>query len=455
MKLVKLDFMRLDARSGWYKKLHTSSKAALINHGLKSGLPVPNGVLLLDSAWDRLIESGILSVKGGHVTVEAADELLERFALHKLRRPVAVRPAFAWADDSAEKDNALPITFPTQLNIVPTDKVALINALIDMWRVPLPDDISAETVRRDILVMEMVETKIGGTAFTQSDFEDDLIQPDNAAQEILPKIKSLESSSLPAGWRRRLQQLLRGVRLTFNLHGTDWEMTWADDGERCWLLQLRPILTPSARDETFDAALLTQLWPDATTPFAVSVLSKASADLLARYHDLDQTLPQNRPMIDLINGQPMLNLSLLDDISRAWGLSSGDKATTRNWVRTARKAWVLWRSRTGGVPLKGEPNSGTEQFADLAEQFCVVLVSSLMQLVGPLASAETDAKSVAIKTLANLRQLALDKAEMAVENGQLPTQAHLWRLSLEQWGELDEGRVFSAEVDPTPRTKSI
>ena len=57
-----------------------------------------------------------------------------------------------------------PFTHP---NIAHDDKIALLNALISVM--PQAD------IRRDILVMEMVNPQIEGVAFTETAFEDDLV----------------------------------------------------------------------------------------------------------------------------------------------------------------------------------------------------------------------------------------------------------------------------------------
>ena len=471
MKLTKIDVMRLDARSGWYKKLGVSSKAALLNHAQKSGLPVPNGVTLLDSAWGRLIESGIVTVEGSDVTVEAADELLERFALHALRRSVAVRPAFARVGDSAENTSPPDITLlnQTHLDIAPTDKVGLINALIDTWRAPLPNRLSDDSVRRDMLVMEMVDIKTEGVAFTQAGYADDLVVFDADQTHHLPKIKSLENSTLENGWQRRLQQLLRGVRLTFNLHGTDWEIRWADDSTRCWLLQIRPILTPPPRIEQFGPTRLQSLWSEPLTPLLGSMLAyvQSESDWLQR---LDQTLPKNRPILINHNNQLHVNETLLNDVTRAWGFpdSRNEANSEIHWVRLLRKLWVLIR-----LPSKlqlANISRPIQSLAELTQAYQQLLTTSLptVLLLGQLIDAIPERVPLLNGYRANLmttyaayvaqirqqqQQLKASGnqfADQLVATGSLPTAEHLWAFSIEELPLLERSLLDSPRAVATP-----
>ena len=468
MKLAKLDFMRLDARSGWYKKLGVGNKARLLNHALKSGLPVPNGLLLLDNAWQRLIDDGLMSVEGGNVTIEAADELLARLALHRLRTAVAVRAAFS-------ADPPQPFT---QLNIAPDDKIALLNALISVWQAPVPQT----NIRRDILVMEMVNPQIEGIAFTETAFEDDLVQvADKAAQTfILPKVKSLEPSRLSAGWQRRLQLLLRGVRLTFNLQGAEWEIAWADDGERCWLLQVRPIITPPQRHDTFTQIHQHELFTGLESPLMTSVLLNASSQLTAWYRQFDQAVPTTRPMMAQIDGQVRLNRSLLTDMLRSWGLPT-DTHNRLNLVRVLRKTITLsrlgWSQRQSLRRAEREPNTlltaVTERqhdgcFADYGAQLTDLIVTvgietlnltHMVRLQPHVAQRMGDARLV-WREQAQIAYQALQtniqqQGAAAVARGQLPTIEDVWLLTLEEWRALDEGRVFSAEFFTQRRTDEI
>ncbi len=223
MKASKLNFLRIGSRSSTFKKLGVGEKARLLNEAIKAGLPVPASILLLDAAWEGMIGDGIIEVNGADVIVQSADEFVARLALNGVRRAVAVRSVFATEG-------------ATKLN-VPPDTNALIEAVVAVWQSGRTHD-----TRRDILIMEMVAAQQSGTVVSLADTTFDTVS--NNLQ--LPKLTRWQRSDQPHGWQRRLHLLLRGVRRTLSLEEVqDWEITWADDGKVCWVLQIRPITSPT------------------------------------------------------------------------------------------------------------------------------------------------------------------------------------------------------------------
>ena len=330
MKPEKLNFVRLGSRYSTFRKLSIGNKAALLNHAVKSDLPVPNGVLLPSGAWERMIDDGLISLRGRDVIIEAADEVVERFALNGLRKDVAVRSAFSAED---RPDQALAGFFKTILHVDHTDRDAILRALVEVWQ---SGNLREGDFRRDMLVMEMVDAQVAGVAFTQRDFQDDLVNFTEGTGDklvsgevaggslLMPKLQGYEQPTfVENGWQRRLQSLLRGVRRSFNLKGTEWDIEWADDGKKCWLLQIRPITAAPRRNEAFTYANLREILPDPPSPYMTAIVADASQEFFAWYRQFDKTLPESRPMVEVFHGRPLFNISLLTDMMRHWGLPTG------------------------------------------------------------------------------------------------------------------------------------
>lgn len=357
MRPEKLNFIRLGTRTRPFVKLGVGNKAALLNEAVKAGLPVPNGIVLLDNAWRRLIDEGIVSVEGPDVTVHSADDFLERFALHEMQRPVAVRSAFA-AEDRPHA--ALAGYFLSRLNVPHDDPDALIEALVEVWQ---SADRQPGPFRRDILVMEMAAAQTAGVAFTQAAYEDDLVNFTAGVGDrllagqvggealTLPKLRAWERPTAVEPWQRRLQMLLRGVRRSFNLRGTDWDVEWADDGQVCWLLQVRPITAPPRRNELFTFANLKEILPDPPSPFMTGIVTEASSQFFDWYRQFDSRLPADRPLVELFYGRPLFNLSLLEEMLRLWGLPTALVSNSIGGGSAHNVGFKLARFLRSTVPL--------------------------------------------------------------------------------------------------------
>ncbi|MDJ0756086.1 MAG: PEP/pyruvate-binding domain-containing protein [Ardenticatenaceae bacterium] len=282
------------------------NKAALLHQAAAAGLPVPSGFIIPHSPSPHPLPSSI-----------------------SLNGSLAVRSAFS-AEDTAGQ--ALAGFFETRLNVA-NEPAAVWDAYQEVYssadRLPADGPIKKEDVRRDVLVMQMVAAQTAGVAFTQPDFADDLInftagladklvggQVEGKA-DFLPK---REKAAAKIGFEPRLQALLQQVRRVFGDQQPGWDIEWADDGERCWLVQIRPITRPPRRNEAFTYANIREIMPDPPSPLMASIVAEASSELYAYYRSFDQTLPDGRPMIELFAGRPFFNLSLLIDTMRHWGL---------------------------------------------------------------------------------------------------------------------------------------
>jgi hypothetical protein len=240
MKPQQLDVIHLGSRMRPFHKLGLSRRVVLLNEVVRAGLPVPNAIVITDGAWQRLVGDGVVTLDGEAVTVHGADELLERVALNRPNRPMAVRAAFAWRHDPAAP---LPQRFPACLDVPPDDRNELIEALVTVWH---SGQAWADTLRRDLLVLEMVPATRRGIAHTRrQDHADTALAVDTGECVTLERPGFFGRSRLEPGWQRRLQLLLRGVRRSLSLLGDSWEVDWADDGEICRIVSIRPYTTNS------------------------------------------------------------------------------------------------------------------------------------------------------------------------------------------------------------------
>lgn len=319
--------------SGQAERHHVGNKGALLDKAVRAGLPVPDGIILMDTTWDQALLLGYVEVGQNQLEVVDAEAFIAFLNLPAFKGKVAVRSAFS-AEDS--DDYSFAGYFETVLNVDPGDPDALSNALMKVWNSSirhahlLPDRLA---LRRDILIMEMVGATRAGVAFTEREHEDDLVNYTNGiadrlvAGEIegeslrLPKLRGWEKR-LPgqrlADWQWRLQKLLRDVRRWIG--NADWDVEWVDNGTRCMLVQLRPITAPTRRNEAFTIANHKEILPELPSVYMTSVIESCAPELFAYYRRFDPTLPKTRPFIEVFAGRPYINLSLMTEMMRIFGL---------------------------------------------------------------------------------------------------------------------------------------
>ena len=299
-------------------------KATRLAAAARAGLPVPAGIVL---------PSELVVTRTPHALAAATRSALRSADSRPRRRGggpapvatprVAVRSAFAGEDAEGA---SLAGAFTSHLDVALDDPTALAAAIGDVLA-------SAETTtpparRRDLLVLAMVPAARAGVAFTQASFQDDLV--DHTAglgdhllagavagtRERLP-VRVRGERCLP-GWRGRVQRLLRDVRRVFG--PGDLDVEWADDGARCWLLQVRPITAPPRRDEALTLANHREILPDLPSRLTTSVLAAAAGELFGYWRRFDPSLPADRPFVEVVLWRPVINLSLLTDTMRVLGL---------------------------------------------------------------------------------------------------------------------------------------
>jgi rifampicin phosphotransferase len=295
-------------------------KAALLDRCAQAGLRVPPGVVVPHEDLHDAAGAPIPAV---------ADALVGQ----RLGRRLAVRSAFS-AEDGARSSHAG--AFRSRLEVPGDDPVALAAALTDV--LASADDVDVEVARRDVLVLRMIPAVRAGVAFTQPDFEDDLVDHVGGLadrlvggevageRESLPRLRRFERGR--PGWRGRLQSLLRGVRRVlgdgsgggWDSEGGGWDIEWADDGVRCWLVQVRVITAAPSRDEALTLANHREILPDLPSRFTTSVVADAAPELFGYWRSFDDGLPSGRHFVDVVAGRPVINLSLLTDTMRILGL---------------------------------------------------------------------------------------------------------------------------------------
>ena len=288
--------------SGQAEQHGVGPKAALLDRARGAGLAVPAGYIVLDGQVGS----------GGE----------------QLRSPLVVRSAFS-AEDGAHTSMAGRFDSLLGLDAAPNVIAAAVAQVRTSASVLTAQE--AQSTRLDVLVMEQVEAVTSGVAFTEQQFEDDLINVTSGLADqlvsgdvagdrrALPKLRRWErpDRSDPP-WAQRLSRLLVDVRREFG--AADWDIEWADDGSVCWLVQVRPITAPPLRNEAFTVANHKEILPELPSTLMTSIVEIGSPELLSFWADADETLPIHRPFIETFLGRPYLNLSMLTDLMRALGL---------------------------------------------------------------------------------------------------------------------------------------
>ncbi|MCA9951915.1 MAG: hypothetical protein KDE48_19825 [Anaerolineales bacterium] len=229
--------------SGRARKRDVGAFGILLDAAMRGRLPVPNGGILLDDFYQIVREEEVVVVENGRISIPDPNwlynVLYRDIRFPHLTKLVALRPLFSAPDSLDSKIGK------THLDVDFDDAFSLAYALESVWSPAL--DLTAEW-RRDLLVFEMVERQVGGTAVTQTNQPTDEIYCDEDDHSFHPqKLKGFipqVDQSLPI-YVQRLQYLLSGIRRT--LGKGNWAIEWIDDGEICWLVQISECKLPSAR----------------------------------------------------------------------------------------------------------------------------------------------------------------------------------------------------------------
>lgn len=290
--------------------LGCAPKAAMLHRAAFAGVAIPDAVVIPDEEFDAWRDAG-------HV-----------LPLTLTRASLVIRSAFAGEDGPCASGAG---AFLSVLRVPGDDPAAIADAATRVRA-------SGEGVaaRRDLMIMRLVDARHAGVAFTEREHEDDLVNVVQGTAEALlagqvsgqtldiPRCRRHETpDTLLPPWAQRLQRVLQVVRDLSNVNrwGTgDWDVEWADDGETCWVVQLRPVTRPTVRNEWFTLANHREILPPLPSRFMATLIASCAGGLFAWYRRADAALPASRPFIEVFEGRPVINLSLLTDMLRTWGL---------------------------------------------------------------------------------------------------------------------------------------
>jgi hypothetical protein len=210
------------------KKRGVGEWGVLLDLATRAGLPVPAGGILLDDFYQLALEDALLVRVNGRITCPDPDllhsVLYKEVCFPQIEKPVAVQAIFSPPD--GELPPQCPINFLTPM--------PLAHSLCELYSLA-----QTQIERRDVLVMEMVESVVRGTAVTSSNQNHDPIHYQNQTV-TLPQLRNWQrpDADTPAAIQR-LQKLLRGIRRTFGQG--DWHIEWTDDGHICWLWHIHSL----------------------------------------------------------------------------------------------------------------------------------------------------------------------------------------------------------------------
>lgn len=323
-------------------------KAALLDDAAAAGLPVPAGFVVTERA-------PLQAVATWAVTLRVPE--------------LAVRSAFA-AEDGTEE--SLAGWFATELRVPAIDVPAAVE------RVRASAERRPGAFRRDVLVMAMVPARHAGVAFSEPGTSDDLVNVvEGAANRLVAgeqageRVELARAERVARGWPRRLQRLLRAVRRTFG--DRPWDVEWADDGRRCWLVQVRAVTRPTRRNDALTIANHAEILPPLPSRLMTSVIAEAGPELFGWYRRFDPTLPADRDFLEVVAGRPFINLTLLEDLLRHLGLPT-----------------ALVADSIGGPPEHDRPARPTRML-----QKAPVLVRMGLAQVGAVAQARRNQRRLA------------------------------------------------------------
>lgn len=356
--------------SGKLSKHRIGQRATHLDRARVKNLPVPPGVIIPEELI-RECYSNYGSAKRGakknqeqNVRLVREDFLRDRlltalpvlfqdgmwkhdFSKNEGRIKVAIRPAFSFSDGENEPP---PAMFHTELNVDSSSAIIILESIKSVLasahnyqnvmyaeQINLEQDsnLKGHNLRRDVLIMPMVDSIHSGLAFLQHDFEDDvaifveghaldLTQGKvEGSRVLLPKLRLSESpdNKLILDFQKRLQTLMKKVRRVFG-DSRDLEIEWADDGQNIWLLQIRFLSRKVVRKEIFSSLLHKEFFPGPASRLTVDLFAESANKAFAFLRVLHPSLPARRPFVININNYICINVSLLQDVCRILGLPS-------------------------------------------------------------------------------------------------------------------------------------
>ena len=153
-------------------------------------MSVPEGCVILDEFFQYAIGNGLARIDGQTVLIDDPRAFMDKIELPPITGNMAVRSAFTGEDSS---DTSLAGKFETVLGVaiesfdISPSRIrnpeAIASAIARVWSSGIRGGVKG---RLDVLVMRMVEAKHAGVAFSELDFEDDLVNyTEGFANEML------------------------------------------------------------------------------------------------------------------------------------------------------------------------------------------------------------------------------------------------------------------------------
>ncbi|MDZ7632270.1 MAG: PEP-utilizing enzyme [Gemmatimonadaceae bacterium] len=316
-------------------------KAAMLHRATLAGVAIPRGIVIPDESFDGWVAAGY------------------PLPIELRRTMLVIRSAFS-TEDSPRASHAGE--FISVLRVAAEDGAAIAAAVA---RVRASGEGAAP--RRDLIVMQLVDARHAGVAFTEREHEDDLVNVvTGTAEDLLTGKVSGQTLEIPRcrrgeapdallpPWAQRLQRVLQLVRelAAVNRWGSgDWDVEWADDGAVCWVVQLRPVTRPTVRNEWFTLANHREILPPLPSRFMATLIASCAGGLFSWYRRADAALPATRPFIEVFEGRPVINLSLLTDMLRTWGLPTRLVTDAIGGRDVRPVGWRLNRVRTASPAL--------------------------------------------------------------------------------------------------------
>jgi phosphohistidine swiveling domain-containing protein len=305
-----------------------AAKALRLAKAQRAGIAVPSAMVLLEEGWHVIRDLDLLATQQDRLVPRDEALFIDALGLFHTLSGLAPRIAVRTLTDT---DSPYPLAMhgihATSLRVDRRDPAGLSRAICGVWSAIQ----HVENRRRgDVLLMSMVEPQFAGMALVARGFEDDWINyvagiGDGIARGTvtgmamsLPRIYRGELAHAKLPFAQRLQQLLRRVRQVFGDH--QWEVEWADDGETCWLIEIRPALQAPRRNDHFGGGDWREGMPNLPSYFMTQLLQGTHADFLGYFRQFDRVIGDDRRFIEIFAGRVRFNYSVLGDIMRRWGL---------------------------------------------------------------------------------------------------------------------------------------
>lgn len=334
-----------------------SAKALRLAKAHRGGIAVPSAMVLCEEGWQAIRELDLLATQQERLVPRDEALFIDALGLFNSLSGLAPRIAVRTLTDT---DFPYPLAVQgihaTSLRVDRRDPAGLSRAICGVWSAIQHLE---RRHRGDVLLMSMVEPQFAGMALVARGFEDDWVNyvagvGDGLARGTvtgmamsLPRIYRGEQAHAKLPFAQRLQQLLRRVRQVFGDY--QWEVEWADDGETCWLIEIRPVSHAPRRNDHFGGGDWREGMPNLPSYFMAQLLQGTHADLLGYFRQFDRIVSEERRFIEIFAGRVRFNYSVVGDIMRRWGLPGSmandlnDAVLVAIPLRRLRVAKQFWR----------------------------------------------------------------------------------------------------------------